>query len=194
MNRLSILLGIVTLGFVVAVPSSAVAHADLASSNPADGSSVETMPAEVSLTFSGVVQEPARVAVAAADGARMNSFDIEVRDDTVTSVINQPAPAGVYTVTYQAVSADGDPVSGSATFTVLTGPEPTAGDGASPTPSPQATPDDVILGQPQVKPASDGSSTARDALTILGFSVITMGGFVLVLRAGLRSANGGDDD
>lgn len=58
------------------------------------------------------------------------------------------------------------------------------------TPAPTPTP----TGPPQQAPSSGGSTTAVDALTIVGFSIITMAGLILVIRAGLRSASAEDDD
>lgn len=48
--------------------------------------------------------------------------------------------------------------------------------------------------QQPVVPASGGSTTATDALTVVGFSVVAMAALVLLLRAGLRSAGAEDDD
>jgi hypothetical protein len=63
-------------------------------------------------------------------------------------------------------------------------------------PTPQPTPQSTSAGgvQPPVVPASGGSTTATDALTIVGFSVVAMAALVLVLRAGLRSAASEDED
>ena len=63
-------------------------------------------------------------------------------------------------------------------------------------PTPQPTPQSTTAGgaQPPVAPASGGSTTATDALTIVGFAVVAMAGLVLVLRAGLRSAAAEDED
>lgn len=60
----------------------------------------------------------------------------------------------------------------------------------SPTPQPAS----AGGAQPPVAPASGGSTTATDALTIVGFAVVAMAGLILVLRAGLRSAASEDED
>ena len=63
-------------------------------------------------------------------------------------------------------------------------------------PTPQPTPQSTTAGgaQTPVAPASGGSTTATDALTIVGFAIVAMAGLVLVLRAGLRSAGAEDED
>lgn len=59
---------------------------------------------------------------------------------------------------------------------------------ATPTPSPVPTPTELSV------PRSEGGSGVQDALVILGFSVIAMAGFILIIRAGLRSASSEDTD
>lgn len=54
--------------------------------------------------------------------------------------------------------------------------------------SPTTDPADVIPAE------TDGSTTAVDALTIIGFSVLAMAGLLLIIRAGLRSASREDGD
>jgi methionine-rich copper-binding protein CopC len=193
-NRLPSLLGALVVGLVMSAPSVAVAHAEITSSNPEDNTRVQTMPSHVSLTLSEPVQEPARVAVTSADGTRMNSYDVTVRDDTVTTAINQAAPAGTYTITYEIVSADDHQVSGSMTFAVLTGSTPAPTADATPTPaaSTQSGPSGgAAAGRPKINPAAEGSTT-KDILTIVGFSIVAMAGLVMLLRAGLRSAGAED--
>ena len=195
MKRLFVLLGLGTAAALASVPSPAAAHAELASSNPTDGAKVRTMPATVTLTLSEPVRTASSVVVTGPDGSRINSNKVTVLDDTVSSAINMPAPAGTYTMTYEIVSADAHTVEGTITFEVTTGsptsssPTPTA---ATPEPAPVPTPTGA---QSEAIPSSsDGSTTTRDALTIVGFSVIAMAGLVLLIRAGLRSASGEDVD
>ena len=199
MTRLSALLGALVLAAVLSAPSAAMAHAELASSDPADGSTIETMPQQVTLTLSEPVQAPAGVAVTSADGTRFNSYDVTVRDDTVTTAINLVAPAGTYTIDYEIVSADDHTVTGTTTFTVLTGQTPTPEPTATATQPDAAGPDtrltdDSAAGRPQITPATDDSSTAQDALIVIGFSIVAMTGLIFLIRAGLRSAGSEDDD
>lgn len=192
MSRLPALLGFVALGIVMSLPSSASAHAELASSNPADGSSVQVMPGAVSLTLSEPVKAPAFIQVTGADGVRYNSFDVTVRDDTVTSAINRPAPAGTYTMEYRIVSADDHTVSGTITFDVQTGqtPTPTVAEPSTPAQEDPRAAD----GSVEITAASGESNGVQDALIVTGFSVVAMAALVMLLRAGLRSASSEDDD
>ncbi len=198
-HRLLTILGAAALGLVLLTPSTAVAHAEISSSDPADRSTVETMPAQVSLTLSEPARTTSSIAVTAADGTRVNGDEVTVQDDTVTTIIEQPAPAGTYTISYDLVSADGHEVTGDLTFLVRQGPTPTPTPAPSsavvPTAEPQDTPSrGAAAGQPAVTPTSGASTTAKDVLTILGFFVIAMAGLALIIRAGLRSASSEDDD
>lgn len=194
MRRLSVLLGATVIAAAIAAPSAAMAHASLASSDPEEGAKVQVMPGQVSLTLTEPVQKASFVGVTSEDGARVTSETIDVLDDTVTTTIDKPAPAGKYKMTYQIVSADEHTVTGTINFEVLTSPAPTPT--ATPTLAPTSAPGSApsAAAQPQVAPASGGSTTAKDALTIVGFSVVAMAGLILLLRAGLRSASGEDDD
>lgn len=194
MKHLSVLLGSLALGVVVLVPSSAHAHAELESSDPADGATVATMPSEVSLTLSEPVREPAFVEVTSSDGVRYNSFEVTAVDDTVTSVINQPAPAGTYTMTYRIVSADDHTVSGTITFDVQSGPTPTPTDAQSSAAEPEGPGAGAADGSVEITAASGESNGVQDALIVTGFSVVAMAALVLLLRAGLRSAGAEDVD
>lgn len=99
---------------------SAFAHAGLESAVPADGATVAapdalvlTFTEAVSATLSGVV-------VKAADGSTVATGDAKLSDDKVTLTIPLTAKpgAGVYTVTWHALSDDGHKTHGTFTFTV----------------------------------------------------------------------------
>ncbi|WP_374625708.1 copper resistance protein CopC [Aeromicrobium sp. 50.2.37] len=116
-----------------------------------------------------------------------------------TSTCRQAAPAGSYRVTYRIVSADDHTVAGAIDFEVRSSspdptPSPTTPQPTEPAPSPTPSPTSAARSQTQVLPSSGGSTTAKDALTIVGFSVVTMTGLVLLLRAGLKSAGSEDED
>lgn len=114
----------------------ASAHASLSGSDPAQGAVLSTLPETVELRFNEAVATPAYVVVTDADGARVDAGDAEVVDGTVTQPLAGTGAAGRYSVDFRIVSADGHPVSGTVTFEV--GPE----DGAAPTSTPVAEPDE----------------------------------------------------
>lgn len=188
MNRPSLALACAVFGVVISAPSIASAHAALSSSNPKNNAKIELMPGHVSLTLNEPIREPAFVAVIAKDGSRVNSQIINVQDKTATSEITKLAAAGAYKVNYRIVSADGHPVTGTVEFEVLKGATPT------PTPTPEpATPSAPSTETDEASSAPGDSSTTTDALTIVAFFIIAMGGLVLLLRSGLKTPDSEGD-
>lgn len=128
MNRsvaATLLAGLLAL-FVPLAPANA--HESLLTSSPAEGSTVKTLPASVTLTFSGAMASPAYVVVTAPDGTAMAAGDAVIADNTVIQALETEAPAGTYQVAYRAVSADGHQMTGQFAFEVANGtasPEPT---------------------------------------------------------------------
>ena len=152
---LAVVLGVA--GSLVAI-SPVGAHADLLSSDPADGSALTAPPPAVTLTFSEALMAPT-VAVALSDASR-NLFDLEtpvVDGNTVT--VNWPAAAtaGAFTVAYRVVSQDGHPIEGAIRLTIegeAAAPAPAATSAASTAPTPTTAPTST-----PPAPADDESST-----------------------------------
>jgi methionine-rich copper-binding protein CopC len=119
MRRLASVL--LALGLVVAVPTTALAHDVLERTNPADGTTVSTMPASVVLTFSeNPLDIGAQVLVVGPSGPVSSGVPtISGRD--VTQAVAADAPGGDYTVTYRVTSDDGHPVSGTFSFHATVG-------------------------------------------------------------------------
>jgi len=109
--------GIFATGVAAATPASA--HAELASSDPAQGAAVDALPGTVELTFTEVVGSPASVAITGPGDVSVADGDPEVVDRVLTQpVAADGAPAGEYAMSYRVTSADGHPISGTVTFTV----------------------------------------------------------------------------
>lgn len=119
----------------------AFAHDEVIGSSPAAGSQVEALPAEIELTFSGVLlDEPGatQVVVTDASGASLVAGD-PVLDGTRLTQPLEGTAAGEVTVIWRVVSSDGHPISDEFTFTVGTGGE-TEGTTAPVAPVETATP------------------------------------------------------
>jgi methionine-rich copper-binding protein CopC len=101
----------------------AAAHAGLASSNPKDGTTVQSLPRQIVLKFTEAVGE-AQVEVTASDGTVVSDGDPEALGATVTEPLTGDGPSGTYTIAYRVVSADGHPVSDELTFDVRSGSPP----------------------------------------------------------------------
>ena len=113
-----LLLTLATAAFLVLPAAAAQAHDALESSDPADGATVQSVPAKIGLTFdhtpiaiNSIVRVEDSTGTDQADGA------VEIVDNHVTQAVKAGAPAGKYTVVWRVVSSDGHPIEGTFTFT-----------------------------------------------------------------------------
>ena len=118
MRSLAVL--VVALVLLLAGSGSATAHANLVSTDPADGSRIETAPSEVTLTFSENIGN-GFVAVTAPSGARVKTSNVRSLDRVLSADVAASDERGTYTVAYRIVSSDGHPISGELSFTTTTG-------------------------------------------------------------------------
>ncbi len=120
MIRRSIITIAASLAFALAA-TAAYAHAQLEKATPAVGSTVAS-PAEIRLKFSeGVEPRFCTVTLASQDGAAapLGRPGVDPADNSVLiAKVGKTLPAGVYTVTWHAVSVDTHKTQGSFSFTV----------------------------------------------------------------------------
>lgn len=120
MRKLLAILALTGLG-LLGLAGTASAHNSLISSNPTQDASLDAGPNTVVLTFNEPVQEGKglnSVAVTGPDGKEWQGGPAEVDSNVVSAPVRELGPAGVYTIGYRIVSADGHPVSGKVTFTL----------------------------------------------------------------------------
>ena len=107
------------VGASLATPAPVSAHAELVSSEPANGATLDALPTEIVLTFSENVGNPAGLSVVAADGTVLEAGELEVVDDTMRlPLAAAPATPGHYLVSYDVTSADGHPIGGELHFLI----------------------------------------------------------------------------
>lgn len=120
-----------TTAFVV----PAQAHAELKSSNPASGATLDAPLKTVELVFSESISLPDgdAVTITGADGTKVPVTQANAVDSTITATIDaSAAKSGVHTVDWAAKSADGDTVTGKFTFTMTVAAQ-TSSSAAAPT-------------------------------------------------------------
>ena len=145
---------------VLRSPLSASAHDALVSSSPAADSSVETLPSELTLTFSAkLIDGEGATELTVTDPAGQSVIDgtPTVEGAIVTQPLLGSGPAGEYHVVWKVVSSDGHPTSGEFSFTVTVGDEATPPDEASTAP-PTAAPTTEQTAAPEAT-----ATTAPDA-------------------------------
>ncbi|MEZ0493205.1 copper resistance protein CopC [Kineococcus sp. TBRC 1896] len=161
------------LVWALATAVPATAHDQLRSTNPADGASLEQVPAQLEMTYSSQILPIAPLAVL-RDGAGNDipTADPVVDGDTLTVAWPDGLGGGDYQVVWRVVSGDGHPVQGAFGFTVAGAPSTPAAPGATAAPAPTPA------------PASQGTRAApapADATSSGGFPGAPVAAVVLVL-------------
>ncbi len=179
-----------TVAAVLATAGPAAAHAALVSTDPADGTTLGALPAQITLTFDDTIVADLggnQVQVTDATGAALTDGDPVVQDNIVTQALTGAA-SGPITVAWRVVSDDGHPVSGGFSFTVTAPPTPTA----TPTPTTTRTavstptPTPVVTGVPAAGQASPVPWIVLGAVLIAA-----IGGVVYLLVSRSRRRPGG---
>lgn len=191
---------------VVASPASA--HDQLVASDPAADSAVDTLPAEMTLVYSGELIDAGdgnAVEVIAPSGDDV-AGDISL-DGTDVTVPLEGGEAGDYTVTWRVVSSDGHPVDGTFGFSVENGApqdDQEAQDGLASDDAEQQAQDeegDAAETAPEPSAAAPDDDAAADAESpfpsaapwiIIGIVALAGGGAVVALLVGRTRRLGGD--
>ncbi|EHB44513.1 copper resistance protein CopC [Mycolicibacterium rhodesiae JS60] len=161
----------------------AAAHTSLISSDPAKDSQSSTPPSAVVLTFSEDINPQFATAVVnSVDGHNWAAAQARVEGPRLTADIGpQPLPDGRYTVGYRVVSADGHPVSGSYSFTVVSAPGP------SPASAPTAP---ATTAAPPAAVQPTGSGIPRPIL-YAGIAGLAVGGAIAFWQSRKRGRDDG---
>lgn len=192
---------LLTAILIFLAPLSASAHDALIGASPAADSSVETLPAELTLTFNAqLIDGEGATEVVVTDAAGASVTDGAATVDG--SVVNQPlvaeADAGQYHVIWKIVSSDGHPTSGEFFFTVNTGSRSATAE-PSATPTPSATAEASAAPEPTAFPAPD--TAAEDGMPAWAWVLIGAGVLAAAAAAvwgtararGKGGATGSDD-
>jgi copper resistance protein C len=193
---------LVAAAFVLFPAAGAQAHDELLSHTPEDGATVETMPEELTLTFSNVpVALGSVVQIQDSTGTNWADGEVQITDTEVSQPIKVDAPAGEYSVVWRVVSSDAHPIEGNFTFTVESGAEGTEGASAGASASAGAgteagagTPEPI---ETQENPAGGpaGVTVAGQTVpwSVLGMvAVLVVLGVVIGVTAKRRLGKGGE--
>lgn len=188
------------LGFAFATAAPASAHAALTGTDPEDGAVLAEAPAEVSATFSEVLDGPStEIAVTDPSGAVVDVADAVFDGDTFTQPMLYTEP-GTYTVAFRVISEDGHRVDDSLEFTVESIPEGLYAPGAQPQETADATteaqsPTAAETSEEATAAADEEDSNAGAALAaiLLGLLIIVVGGVVLVKTLGRKKNDTGTE-
>ncbi|MEJ2886040.1 copper resistance CopC family protein [Actinomycetospora aeridis] len=186
----ALLTGLLALSALLLTAGTASAHDVVTGSDPADGATVPTAPAQVSVTFSDEPQgNLSTLTVVGPDGARHEQGQATTQGNVVSVPVGPLPQAGRYEIGYRIISSDGHPTTGSVTFELTTPSAPAgtpAGTPSGGTPSAGA----ALADQPSTAPPSPAAAASPDdsgggvpAWVFVVIAVVVIGGAVaLVLR------------
>ena len=172
-------------------------HAELTSSNPADGSALAQTPETVELTFSeDLLVDTVEIAVTNSDQELVDNVVVSTERNTVTTIWPEDLPGGEYRVAYRVVSNDGHPITGVIDFnypeTVVVEesavPESTQEEVVSETETVVAEP---ISEQPISEVAAQDDTSQGISpiwLIIIGLGIGAVIGFVMLKRGASRAS------
>ena len=169
----AVLVGLLAAIGIVFAGAPAWAHDELIGSDPAVGAQVDALPAEITLTFSGVLlDEPGATDVVVTDaaGTDLTSGDPVIDGTRLTQQLSGSA-AGEVTVIWRVVSSDGHPVSDQFTFTVA-GDAAVAPTGSAPSPTDAAPEDPDTAGTDMTGWLWGGALVAVLAACVIVFVVV----------------------
>ena len=184
---------------VLVTASSARAHDELLGSDPAANATVDALPGEITLTFSGVIAGDAGASeVQATDAAGTSLIDGEptAQDNVLTQPLSGEA-SGAVTVLWKVVSSDGHPISGEFSFTVAGAPAPEPTETTEPSAAPEPT-ETTATPAPTATttPAGDEDSSFGDVWPWVVFGILAAAllgavAYLLLARARRGEEGGG---
>lgn len=183
---LSAVLGALAVAALLLTAGPAAAHDAAESSSPADGATVATPPAKVSITFNkNPLGLGAQVKVSDSAGTDWADGKVEIVDNVASQSLREGAPAGKYTVAWRVVSSDSHPIEGTFAFTATSG---AAGSTAVPVPT-AGTP------RPGITPAPEKVPDASEPFpwSVVVFAVVALGLLVTLGVLARRRLGAGND-
>lgn len=180
-----------SIAIAISWTTPAAAHAELVTTLPASGASLEAAPATIELIFSERLS-PELTTISAEAGDDPVSVDIDISGRTVVvTPTSSSTPAGAvqrWVVAYRVVSTDGHPISGAVEFAVSGGPSRDA-TGSDPTDAAASNPTNADSGRPdRTSPREDDSQLVPTL--VIGLIMVTGTGAVMyLLSRGRRAAD-----
>ena len=161
---------------------AANAHSQLIASSPANGAVLDQRPRQVEFTFDDDLLPGANtISINDDNGNVVASPQVDASGRTLTAAWPSNAQGGTYQAAYRVVSADGHPVTGAITITIVPG-----GSTAEPTAATAPTADSVASGALGALEPSGGPSIA----TLLLFAVAAVALIVAAIALTRRAQRG----
>lgn len=170
---------------VAAVPASA--HADLVSTDPADGAVLQSAPESITLNFNSKILEGlAELAVTNSVGELVTGIVAESAQTTTTALWPADLPGDTYKVAYRIVSEDGHPITGAFSFSYPASETTTPSESAfvepqvsaTQTPSAESTPAVSVSTESSTESPSESGSMLVWVLGFIALALVVAGYFI----------------
>ena len=170
---------------VAAVPASA--HADLVSTDPADGAVLQSAPESITLNFNSKILEGlAELAVTNSVGELVTGIVAESAQTTTTALWPADLPGDTYKVAYRIVSEDGHPITGAFSFSYPASQTSAPSESASvepevnttQTPPAESTPAVSVSTESSTESPSESGSMLVWVLGFLALALVVAGYFI----------------
>jgi MYXO-CTERM domain-containing protein len=190
-RRVVLLAALASILVAIACPAPALSHAELVSSDPANGAAVAAgFAGPIVLTYSEGLRSGSHAELLAAGGAKAADATVDAANPTrMVLALAGPLAAGTWTIQWTSVAADRDVERGQVSFTVAAAtPSPTAVPTLPPTAAPTASarPPTAVPGASPTAVSPNPSPTPAPAPTSVGEVVVPiLAALALVAIAGL---------
>ncbi|MCG1010898.1 copper resistance protein CopC [Salinicoccus sp. ID82-1] len=118
LGRLYLLLAVVSLSFIV-LPGTVYGHSVLEESEPADGDQLEEGINNMELSFSTKVENGSTLSLISEDDQKIQPSSVDIDDNVMSAQFEESLSPGEYDVNWEIVGADGHPIEGQYTFSIL---------------------------------------------------------------------------
>jgi len=110
---------LITFALLFVFTNTALAHTGLETSSPENGGFVTEELREIALTFEGKIEQGGTLEISDSNGQSFAVDDIIIENTQMTATLPNALVNGDYTVVWNIIGADGHPIQGDFSFTVL---------------------------------------------------------------------------
>lgn len=105
--------------FFIILPGAAYGHSVLEESDPADGDQLEQGIKIMELSYSTKIENESTLSLRSEDGQEIQPSSVDLNDNVMSASFDESLRPGVYDVNWNIIGADGHPIDGQYSFSIL---------------------------------------------------------------------------
>lgn len=110
---------VMTAMFFIVLPGSAYGHSVLEKSDPADGDQLEQGIKIMELSYSTKIENGSTLSLRSEDGQEIQPSSVDLNNNVMSASFDESLRPGVYDVNWNIIGADGHPIDGQYSFSIL---------------------------------------------------------------------------